>query len=161
VCNCDGTVKLRQSKSNAAQQTLQARLQSGARNLLPRIERAGAKQPVVDGAQQVTPDPKQIANDAMDRQKALHLGGRFEPTHLVLPLARGLVEDFGSVVLVAGGAVRNVRHHGALGSGIAAQLVRHESSGLSALPADQSMEKRLAARWSRRSCRKMSITSPS
>ena len=135
-----GTVKLRQSKSNTAQHALQTRLQSGARNLLPRIERAGAKHSVVDGAQQMAPDAKPVADNAVDREKALRLGRRFEPPHVALPLARGLVGDFGSVVLVVVGTVRNVRHHGAVGSGIAAQLVRHDSSGLPALPAQQLLE---------------------
>ena len=88
----------------------------------------------------MAPDAKQVADNAVDREKALRLGRGFEPPHLALPLACRLVGDFGSVVLVAGGAVRNVRHHGAVGSGIAAQLVRHESWGLPALPAEQFME---------------------
>ena len=88
----------------------------------------------------MAPDAKQVADNAVDQEKAWRLARGFELPHLALPLARGLVGDFGSVVLVAGGAVRNVRHHSAAGSGTAAQLVRHESSGLPALPAQQFME---------------------
>ncbi len=88
----------------------------------------------------MAPDLEQIADNAVDRQKALRLSARFEPPHLTLPLACRLVGDFGSVVLVAGGAVRDLWHHGAVGSGIAAELVCHESPWLPALPAQQFME---------------------
>jgi hypothetical protein len=49
----------------------------------------------------MTPDPEQIADDAMQREEALRLGGRFEPAHLALSLPCWLVGDLGSVVLCA------------------------------------------------------------
>ena len=111
------------------------RLQSGTRYLLPGAERSVAKQPIVRGTQQMTPDPKQIADDAVDRKEALRLGGGFEPSHLAFPLACRLVGDFGSVVLVAGGAVRDLWHHDSMGGRLAAQLIGDEASWSRTLPA--------------------------
>ena len=73
----------------------------------------------MDGTQQMAPDPKQIAHDAVDRKEELRLGGGFEPPHLALPLARRLVGDFGPVVLVSRGAVKDRRHDVAVGGRIA------------------------------------------
>jgi hypothetical protein len=50
---------------------VRGRLQSDARDLLPRNERSGAKHPTVRSAQQIAPDPKQIADDAVDGNKGV------------------------------------------------------------------------------------------
>lgn len=63
-----------------------------------------------------------------------------KPSHLAFPLAHRFVGDFGSVVLVGRGAARDVPYHGAVDKGIAAQLVRHESSEFPTLPSKQFME---------------------
>ena len=116
------------------------RLQSGERDLLPGTERLGAKHSIVDGTQQMAPDPKQIAHDAVDRKESLRLGGGFEPPHLALPLARRLVGDFDPVVLVSRGAVKDRRHDGAVGGRIAAKLIGDESPWLSVLTLQQPTE---------------------
>ena len=48
---------------------------SGVRDLLPGTECLGAKQPIVPGTQQMTPDPEQIADDAVDGEEALRVVG--------------------------------------------------------------------------------------
>ena len=76
----------------------------------------------------------------MDGQKALRLDRSFEPPHLALPLARRLVEDFGSVVFVSRGAMHDRRHDGAVGGRIAAQLIGHKAPWLRALTVQQLAE---------------------
>ena len=94
-----------------------------------------------DGAQQVTSDTKEILHKSVHRQEALRVGGRFEPSHLPLALPRRLMRAFRSIVLVSGGAVHHRRHGPAVGSRIAAKLVRDQSSRLTALPFQQLTEK--------------------
>ncbi len=113
--------------------TRRGRVQSGARDLLPGSERLGAKHSIVDGTQQMAPDPKQIAHHTVDRKESLRLGGGFEPSHLPLPLARRLVGDFSPVILVSRGTMKNRRRDGALGGRIAAKLIGDQSPWLGAL----------------------------
>ncbi len=120
--------------------TRRGRLQSGARDLLPGTERLGAKRSIVDGTQQMAPDPKQIAHDAVDRKESLRLSGGFEAPHLALPLARRLVGDFSPVILVSRGTMKNRRHDGALGGRIAAKLIGDQSPWLGALTLQQPTE---------------------
>ncbi len=40
---------------------------------------------------QMSPQPKQIADSTMHREKPLGLARRFEPTHLSFPLTRGFM----------------------------------------------------------------------
>jgi hypothetical protein len=63
--------------------------------------------------------------------------GGLEPSHLSLALARRLMRDFGSIVFVLLRAVHDRRHHHAVGSRVAAQLVRNQKPWLAALPFQQ------------------------
>ena len=72
----------------------------GTRHLTPYPEGTGAQQPMVDSAQQVTPDTKQIQHDAMHREKLLRVRGGGEPPHLALALPGRLVRHFRPIVLV-------------------------------------------------------------
>ena len=84
-------------------------------------------------AQQVSADPKQVLYGTVDRQEALSMAGRLEPSHLGLALPRGLMRDLRSVVLVLLRAVHDERHHRAVRCCIAAQLVRDEPARRAAL----------------------------
>src|SRR3989442_7781523 len=71
----------------------------------------------------MTPQAKEIPNEAVHRQESLRVSGGFEPPHLSLALAGRLMRDFGSIVLVLRRAVHNGRHHDAVGRRVAAKLV--------------------------------------
>jgi len=60
------------------------------------------------GPEQMASDSEEIRYETVHRQEALSVSWRFEPTHLVLALARRLVGDFGAIVRVMVRAV----HHG-------------------------------------------------
>ena len=60
---------------------------------------------MVDGAEHVTADPKQIQHDTMYRQEPLRVCDRAEASHLSFALAGRLVRDFRSIVLVLPRAV--------------------------------------------------------
>ena len=55
---------------------------SDTRHLTPRPESTGAQQPMVDSAQEVTTDTKEIQHDAVHRQEPLRVRSRGEPSHL-------------------------------------------------------------------------------
>ena len=65
-------------------------------------------------------DSEEILYDAVHRREALQMGGRLEPPHLAFPLARRLMRDLCSIVLVLTGTVDHGRHHGAVGRRVAA-----------------------------------------
>ena len=89
---------------------------------------------VVRRSEQVTPNPKEILDESMHRQESLRVHGGLEPSHLSLALSGRLVRDLGSVVLILVGAVHNRRQDRAVGSRVAAQLIRDQSSRFTALP---------------------------
>ena len=62
----------------------------------------------------MTPQAKEIPNEAVHRQESLRVSGGFEPPHLSLALAGRLMRDFCSIVLVLLSAVNNRRHHEAI-----------------------------------------------
>ena len=62
-------------------------------------------------SEEVAADTKEILHDAVDRREA-QLRGRLEAPHLTFTLARRLMRDFHSVVLVLPRAVHHGRHHG-------------------------------------------------
>jgi hypothetical protein len=82
----------------------------------------------------VTAYAKEIPNDAVDRQESLRVSRGFEPSHLALALAGWLMKDFGSIVLVLSRAVRDSRHHAAVGRRVAAKLVCDRTSWRTTLP---------------------------
>ena len=100
---------------------------------MPHMERARSQQAVVGSPQQVTSDTKEILHESVHRQEALRVRGGFEPSHLPLALPRRLMRGLRSIVLVSGGAVNNRRHGRAVGSRIAAKLVRDQPSRLTAV----------------------------
>ena len=71
---------------------------------------------------QVTPHAKEIPNEVVHRQESLRVSGGFEGSHLSLALARRLMRDFCSIVLVRLSAVNDRRHHEAVGRRVAAKL---------------------------------------
>ena len=75
---------------------------------------------MVNGSEQVTADPEEILYDAVDRCEPLQLGGRFEPAHLALPLADGLMGDFCSIVFVLPRTVDHGRHRSVVRRRVAA-----------------------------------------
>ena len=73
----------------------------------------------------------------------MRVSGGFEPPHLPLPLARRVMGDLRSIVLVSRGAVNNRRHGRTVGCRVAAKLVRDQASRRTALPFQQLAEKPL------------------
>ena len=70
-------------------------------------------------SEEVATDTKEILHEAVYREKALRVRGGFEPAHLALPLARRLMRNLRSVVLVLVRAMHDGRHHGAVRRGVA------------------------------------------
>ena len=89
----------------------------------------------------MTSDTEKIEDESVHRQEALRVSGRLEPAHLSLALSGRLMKAFRSIVLVSGGAMNHRRYGPAVGSRIAAKLVRDQSSRLTALPLQQHTEK--------------------
>jgi hypothetical protein len=88
----------------------------------------------------VAPHAKEILNESVHRQESLRVSGGFEPPHLSLALAGRLMRDFGSIVFVLLRVVHDRRHHDAVGSRVAAKLVRDQTPWLTALPFQQFTE---------------------
>ena len=95
---------------------------------------------MVSRAQQMSTDPKQVLDDAVNGREALQLDGRLEAAHLALPLAGQLVRDLSAVVRVLVGNVNYGRHHRPTGRRVTAQLVRKQPARLSTLPLQQLTE---------------------
>ena len=72
-------------------------------------ERTGSQRPVVNRSEQVTADTEEVLHEAVYREKPLRVRGGFESTHLPLALARRLMRDLRSIVLVLPGAVNDGR----------------------------------------------------
>ena len=66
---------------------------------------------MVHRSEQVATAAKGILHEAVDREKPLRVRGGFKPAHLSLTLARRLMRDLRSVVLVLLRAVYDGRHH--------------------------------------------------
>ena len=77
--------------------------------------------------QQVSAHPKEILNDTVDVQEPLRVVGRREAAHLTLPLSRGLMRDFGTIVRVLRRVVGDQGHDVPMGDAVATQLVGHET----------------------------------
>ena len=105
----------------------------GTRHLIPHAERTGSQRPVVNRSEQVTADTEEVLHESVYREKPLRVRGGFESTHLPLALARRLMRDLRSIVLVLPGAVNDGRHDRGVGRRIAAQLVRDQTVGRPAL----------------------------
>jgi len=88
----------------------------------------------------MTPQAKEIPNEAVHRQESLRVSGGFEPPHLSLALAGRLMRDFCSIVLVLLRAVNDGRHHEAVGRRVAAKLVCDQTPWRTALPFQQLTE---------------------
>ena len=82
----------------------------GTRHLIPHAERTGSQRPVVNRSEQVTADTEEVLHEAVDREKPLRVRGGFESTHLPLALARRVMRDLRSIVLVLPGDVHDGRH---------------------------------------------------
>ena len=67
---------------------------------IPLRERPPTKQAMMRGTKEMTADPKQILDEAMDRRETLEMGGRLEPAHLALALTSRLMRDLRSIVFV-------------------------------------------------------------
>ena len=78
---------------------------------------------MVRSPEYMTSHTKEIPHEAVHGLEALRLSGRFEAAHLPFALARGLMREFGAIVLVLPRAVHHRRHHPTVGRGVAAQLV--------------------------------------
>ena len=105
----------------------------GTRHLIPHAERTGSQRPVVNRSEQVTADTEEVLHESVYREKPLRVRGGFESTHLSLALARRLMRDLRSIVLVLPGVANDGRHDRAVGRRIAAQLVRDQTVGRPAL----------------------------
>jgi len=60
-------------------------------HLVPDAERPLAKEPMVDGPQQMSSDTKQILDQSVERQESLSVPGRLEPLHLAFSSSCGLM----------------------------------------------------------------------
>ena len=78
--------------------------------------------------QQVSAHPKEILNDTVDVQEPLRVVGRREAAHLTLPLSRGLMRDFGTIVRVLRRVVGDQGHDVPMGDAVATQLVGYETT---------------------------------
>ena len=105
----------------------------GTRHLIPHAARTGSQRPVVNRSEQVTADTEEVLHESVYREKPLRVRGGCESTHLPLALARRMMRDLRSIVLVLPGAVNDGRHDRAVGRRIAAQLVRDQTVGRPAL----------------------------
>jgi len=85
-------------------------------------------------------DTKQVLDDTVKGEKSLSLTGRFESTHLPLPLAGRLVGNFSAIVGVTVHAMCNVAEGGSHGSGIAPEPVSNDAKRLLSLATQQSAE---------------------
>ena len=88
---------------------------------------------MVNRPQQVSADPEEILDHAVDGREALQMGSRLEAAHLALALSGRLMRDLGAVVRVPIGAVDHGRHHRAACGRVAAELVRDQPSWDTAL----------------------------
>ncbi len=113
----------------------------GARHLIPDAEGARSQETVVDNAEQMSAQSKEVLYGSVHREKPLRVGSRFEPAHLTLPLPGRLVRDFGPIVRVMVRAVDHGRHHGAAGRGVTVQFVGDQLSRDTALSFQQLAEK--------------------
>ena len=71
----------------------------------------------------MSPDTKQILDQAMDRPESLGLDCRFESAHLPLSLPSWLMREFDAIVGVAARVMIHGRQHGSESSSIALQFV--------------------------------------
>ena len=63
---------------------------------------------MMDRFQHMASQSKEILDDAVKGEKPLGLTGRFEATHLMLPLAGRLMRDFGAIVGIAFRVLRDL-----------------------------------------------------
>lgn len=69
----------------------------------------------MSGLQAVTAHPTEKLNGPVFREKALRVGGGFEPAHLALPPPGRLMGDFRPIARALVRAVNHGRHDGAAG----------------------------------------------
>jgi len=83
---------------------------------------------------------EQILDHTVEGEKSLSLTGRFESTHLPLPLAGRLVGNFSAIVGVTVHAMCDVAEGGSHGSGIAPEPVSNDAKRLLSLATQQPAE---------------------
>ena len=111
---------------------------------------------------QVASIAKEIVNRAVDREKALDLSQRREPSHMVFALSGGLVRDLSPVVSVLPGVVSHGRHGSPMSGPIAAQVISDQPIGnVARSPFNNLRKNRVAAPIFRRFCTRISSVSPS
>ena len=84
---------------------------------------------MVRRAEEMSADAEEILHHAMDGGEALQMRGGLETAHLALALPCRLMRDLSPVVGVLLRAMRNGRHHGSVGGGVAAELVGDQPAG--------------------------------
>jgi hypothetical protein len=75
-------------------------------------------------------DSEQVLDDTVEGQKPLGLIGRFESTHLPLPLPGWLMRNFRAIVGVAVHAMCDVAESGSHGSRVAPEPVSNDAKRL-------------------------------
>jgi hypothetical protein len=88
---------------------------------------------VVNRPQQMSADPEEVLDHAVNGREALQMGSRLEAAHLALALSGRLMRDLGAVVRVPISAVDHGRHHRTACGRVAAELVRDQPSWDTAL----------------------------
>jgi len=93
----------------------------------------------------VTADAEQVLDDTVKGEKPLGLAGRFESTHLPLPLPGRLMRNFSAIVGVAVHAMCDVAEGGPHGSRVAPEPVSNEAKRLLSLAMQQPAEEFLGS----------------
>ena len=88
----------------------------------------------------MTADAEEVLDDTVKGEKSLGLTGRFESTHLPLPLAGRLMRNFSTIVGVAVHAMCDVTEGGSHGSRVAPEPVSNDAKRLLSLAMQQPAE---------------------
>ena len=93
-------------------------------DLGPGREGLGSGGSILSGGNVVTAEMKEVVDRVVSREEALCLAGRLEPLHLAFSSSGRLMGIFCSIVEALVPAMLDTRHHLALGSAVARELVR-------------------------------------
>jgi len=86
------------------------------------------------GAKEMPSAGEEVVDHAVDGEEPLRVRRRFEPPHVVLPLAARLVGDLGAVVGVAPSVVGDGGHDDPMRGAVAPEAVGDEAVWLTAVP---------------------------
>lgn len=133
---------------------------SDAGLLFPDPEGVRASATVGIGCHEMPTWPEMTVYHAVCREEPLRLNRRLEPLHLPLSPSRGPMRILGTIIEIAARLVPEIGHHLAMRNTVAPQTVGNQAPRLVLQPVQKPLKERLAAVAFRRSCTKMSSTTP-